>query len=481
MRNRTLLEELKQYSGEDYYPFHMPGHKRNLFDFPNPFSVDITEIEGFDNLHCPEGILKDCMEYASQVYQSGETRFLVNGSTCGILSAVCGLTGKKGRILMSRNCHRSTYNGVFLNELKSEYIYPQIIPEFGIQGGILLEDVEKSLKKYPDIQAVLIVSPTYEGVVSNISEIARIVHRAGVPLIVDEAHGAHFPFAYQGGFPVSALQLGADVVIQSLHKTLPSFTQTALLHIRRGFRDTENIEKYLSIFQTSSPSYLFLSSIDQCIRMMVSDRGEHLKRLSESIEEVKRLSKTFSHLRILPEELKGLYGIYDIDPSKLVISLRGTGLSGKWLSDKLRCDYHLEMEMSGLDYVLAMMSPFDREEGFQRLRAALSDVDREMETRVFRRQPDDRFSDDLQDFQSEAAMSIYEAWNAETEQVSLRESEGKISREFVYIYPPGIPVIAPGEKITGRAIELIETYKEKKLAVQGTSDRAAEKILIVKI
>ena len=139
------------------------------------------------------------------------------------------------------------------------------------------------------------------------------------------------------------------------------------------------------------------------------------------------------------------------------------------------------MEMSGLDYVLAMTSPFDREEGFQRLRAALSDVDREMETRVFRRQPDDRFSDDLQDFQSEAAMSIYEAWNAETEQVSLRESEGKISREFVYIYPPGIPVIAPGEKITGRAIELIETYKEKKLAVKGTSDRTAEKILIVKI
>ena len=209
MRNRTLLEELKQYSGEDYYPFHMPGHKRNLFDFPNPFSVDITEIEGFDNLHCPEGILKDCMEYASQVYQSGETRFLVNGSTCGILSAVCGLTGKKGRILMSRNCHRSTYNGVFLNELKSEYIYPQIIPEFGIQGGILPEDVEKSLKKYPDIQAVLIVSPTYEGVVSNISEIARIVHRAGVPLIVDEAHGAHFPFAYQGGFPGFCFAVGS--------------------------------------------------------------------------------------------------------------------------------------------------------------------------------------------------------------------------------------------------------------------------------
>lgn len=480
MKDRELLQELQKYAETDYYPFHMPGHKRNLLDFPNPYSIDITEIEGFDNLHCPEGILKDCMDHASRVYQSGETRFLVNGSTCGILSAVCGLTDRGGRILMSRNCHRSSYHGVFLNGLQIEYLYPQIVSKFGIQGGILPEDVDKSLKKYPDIQAILIVSPTYEGIVSDIAEIARIAHGAGVPLIVDEAHGAHFPFARQGGFPVSALELGADVVIQSLHKTLPSFTQTAVIHMRKGFQGTEKIEKYLSVFQTSSPSYLFMASMDRCIRMMDADQGERLKKLADAVREVRRLSETFSCLNILPLDLHGVSGIYDIDPSKLVISLKGTGLSGKWLSDRLRRGYHLEMEMSGLDYVLAMTSPFDREEGFWRLKKALSEIDEEIETMVSRRQQDDRGVEHLQGLRREAPLSIYEAWNAKTEQVALKESEGKVSSEFVYIYPPGIPAIAPGEKITGEIIELIEKYKDQGLAVQGTSDGTAEKILIVR-
>ena len=237
MRQQDLLiHKLKEYAGSDMYPFHMPGHKRTGdMGFPDPFTMDITEVDGFDNLHHPEGILKSSMDWAAQVYGADQTYYLVNGSSSGILSAVCGAVPRGGRILVSRNCHKSVYHGICLNQLKASYVYPQEIDGLGIQGGILPSDVDMMLKRYMDTQAVLIVSPTYDGVVSDIKGIAQVVHRAGLPLIVDEAHGAHFRYGEM--FPVSALDLGADVVIQSVHKTMPSLTQTALLHIRNNRPD----------------------------------------------------------------------------------------------------------------------------------------------------------------------------------------------------------------------------------------------------
>lgn len=249
---KYLLDRLMEYGESDAYPFHMPGHKRQAGagfagDFPNPFSVDITEIGGFDNLHHPEGILKESMEWAGNVYGADQTYYLVNGSSCGILSAVCGSVSHGGTILMSRNCHKSAYHGVYLGHLRAEYIYPQTIPEFGIQGGLSPEDVRRLLITHPETEAVLVVSPTYDGIVSDIGAIAKIVHEWGIPLIVDEAHGAHFPFGGEARFPVSALELGADVVIQSLHKTLPSLTQTAVMHVNAGFADISRIDRYVHI------------------------------------------------------------------------------------------------------------------------------------------------------------------------------------------------------------------------------------------
>ena len=237
-KEELLIERLKKYRRLDMYPFHMPGHKRAegiKLSFPDPFSVDITEIDGFDNLHHPEGILKDSMEWASSLYGSDRTWYLVNGSTCGLLSAISAAVSHGGKILVSRNCHKAVYHGIYLNHLEAVYVYPQPVPGLGIQGGILPEDVENALKNDPDIQAVLIVSPTYDGIVSDVEAIAKIVHKAGLPLIVDEAHGAHF--AYGDAFPKSALELGADAVIQSVHKTLPSLTQTALLHVKNNRPD----------------------------------------------------------------------------------------------------------------------------------------------------------------------------------------------------------------------------------------------------
>ena len=217
---KTLYERLEAYGKSDYYGFHMPGHKRNpVFGKEMlPYQIDITEIEGFDDLHHAEGILKDAQARASRLYQSGETHFLINGSTVGILSAVLGCTKRGDQILMARNCHKSVYHAVYLQELSPVYIYLEYLQEEQINGEIDAGEIEHILDRNPEIRAVILVSPTYDGVLSDIGRIADIVHRRKIPLIVDEAHGAHFGFGE--AFPKNSNVLGADIVIHSLHKTL---------------------------------------------------------------------------------------------------------------------------------------------------------------------------------------------------------------------------------------------------------------------
>ena len=378
---KYLLDRLMEYGESDAYPFHMPGHKRQAgagfaVDFPNPFSVDITEIEGFDNLHHPEGILKESMEWAGNVYGADRTYYLVNGSSCGILSAVCGSVSHGGTILMSRNCHKSAYHGVYLGHLRAEYIYPQTIPEFGIQGGLSPEDVRRLLITHPETEAVLVVSPTYDGIVSDINAIAKIVHEWGIPLIVDEAHGAHFPFGGEAGFPVSALKLGADVVIQSLHKTLPSLTQTAVMHVNAGFADISRIDRYVHMFQSSSPSYILMASMDACMEKMSSDGNEMFREFTKILEKARRRLSECKYIRLVSPEI-GTAGVFDYDRSKLLFSTRYASMTGSELAQILLEKYHIQVEMETGHYVLALAAVGDSEEGFERLCQAIEEIDQE--------------------------------------------------------------------------------------------------------
>ena len=225
---KYLIDDLEEYAQSDYYPFHMPGHKRKSLSFPNPYEIDITEIDGFDNLHHATGMIKEAEVRGAELYHSKRCFFLVNGSTCGLLAAISAATRRGDKVLVARNCHKAVYHALYMNELQAEYLYPSITKN-GIQGQITAEQVQESLYENPDAVAVILTSPTYEGIVSDVAKIAEVCHEHGIPLIVDEAHGAHFGFG--GGFPENAVKLGADAVIMSLHKTLPSFTQTALLHL----------------------------------------------------------------------------------------------------------------------------------------------------------------------------------------------------------------------------------------------------------
>lgn len=472
-----LLTKLMEYSASDHYPMHMPGHKRNR-DFPNPFSIDITEIDGFDNLHHPEEILKASMEWAASVYGADKSYYLVNGSSCGILSAVSAVTTNGGKILISRNCHKSVYHGIILKQVEIKYVYPQTIMELGIQGGILPEDVEKELEKDSDIQAVLVVSPTYDGVVSDIQGIADVVHKRGIPLIVDEAHGAHFPF---GGndFPVSALHMGADVVIQSLHKTLPSLTQTAILHVRTGRVSLEKLEYYLQIYQSSSPSYVFMASMESCIFEMEQHGRERLHELRKHLDAARERLRELQCLRIFDCK-RGEYGVFDLDAAKIVISCRGCQITesgkcmnGGMLSDILREQYHIEMEMSGADYATAITSCFDRAEGLERLCKALLDIDHRL------KRIEEKASLKRHWSCPAVKMKMSDAADSEYEVLPLEDCVGRISAEFIYLYPPGIPITAPGEIVTDEILKEVLEYKKMGLPVQGMADKKAEHLRVI--
>lgn len=489
-KENLLLEHLKHYQKSDMYPFHMPGHKRckNKFtdEFLNPFEIDITEIEGFDNLHHPEGILKNSMEWAAKVYGADKTYYLINGSSSGILSAVCGTSSLNGKIIMSRNCHKSVYHGVILNHLRTEYIYPQIIENLWINGGILLDDMEKVLENNLDASAVLIVSPSYDGIVSDIRGIAEIVHKRGIPLIVDEAHGAHFSFDIREKdrfFPKSALDCGADIVIQSLHKTLPSFTQTAVMHVRKGYINLERLEWYLQVYQSSSPSYVLMAGIEKCIYEMKMRGMEYYKRLEKEIAQMRKSLSKMKCLYLLDKEVIGHFGVYDIDYSKIVVSCQNTILSGTTLGKLLREKYHLEMEMCGVDYVVAITTCFDSQEGLCRLTKALLEIDEML------------FQDSLKEKQKgnaemknikstwqkknpEACMSLARAREKKWKRYIISECEGKISAEFIYLYPPGIPIIVPGERIDREIINQILQYKKMGLPIQGMEDKASEYLMV---
>lgn len=501
-----LLERLTEYAGSDAYPFHMPGHKRREIPdgipggFPDPYGIDITEIDGFDNLHHAEGILKDAMETVAAIYGADRSWYLVNGSTCGILSAVFAATENGGKILTARNCHKAVYHAICLNRLEAEYLYPEEITEFRINGGIRAGDVRKALEKdamrcagnsgdvrgkITKIQAVLITSPTYEGVVSDIRAIADAAHEYGIPLIVDEAHGAHLEYADQcHSFPKSALEYGADIVIQSLHKTLPCFTQTAILHVKGKLVDQDRISRYLSMFQTSSPSYLFMAGMERCIRYMDGDGRNEMIRYEKRLERFMERMEGLQVLEVLDREICGKYRtVAGWDPSKIVVStMRAEDFHGEELAETLRRKYHLEMEMTAPEYVIAMTSLMDTEEGFERLGTALLEIDGALRRRTESGRKEKAASETPEGLESKLShpvrrMLICEAMDADTERTAFQDTVGKVSAEFVYLYPPGIPIIAPGEVFTDAIVEKIMAYKAAGLLVQGPADPDADVIL----
>lgn len=493
---KSLLERLKEYSESDFYPFHMPGHKRAArawmeSSFPSPWSIDITEIDGFDDLHHPKGILKEAMKEAVGVYGSDRTYYLVNGSSSGILASVCAAADFGGKLLLARNCHKSAYHAMILQRLRPVYVYPKMIEPLGINGDIRAEDIRSILAEdtaafgQQKICAVLIVSPTYEGIVSDIEKIANAVHEYKIPLIVDEAHGAHLPFAPKdGAFPRPALECGADLVIQSVHKTLPSLTQTAVLHLRGNLVDRERLERYLGIFQSSSPSYVLMAGIEQCIRYMDGAGREEMRRYEARMDHFYRETKRLRALEVLDAGHFKEHSVFAWDMSKIVISTgKIPGLDGGRLGRLLRERFHLETELCAPRYVIAMTSLMDTEAGFSRLSEALFWLDGELSAEGEKMGAEDAAAS-VQDIpcaipHAAGVLTAAEALERAGREIPFSFSAGNVSKEFIYLYPPGIPLLVPGEEITKEVISLVNSYREAGFSVEGMKDRTLSSILTV--
>ncbi len=450
-----------QYSKKDNYPMHMPGHKRNIGILPatNPYSLDITEIEGFDNLHQAEGILRQLSLRISSLYHSGKSWPLINGSTAGILAGISAAVQRGDKVLVARNVHKSVYHAIVLRGLRPVYLYPEVMGELPVNGGISPGQVEHMLLLHPDSKLVIVTSPTYEGIVSDITAIAKIVHLHNALLLVDEAHGAHFGF-YQS-FPQSAVTLGADLIIQSFHKTLPSFTQTAVLH-SNTMKLNHRIELYLSIYESSSPSYLLLAGIDRCITLLEEKAAGFFEAFDERLKQIREELGGLTKLRLLDRSLVGEHEIYDMDPSKLVIIASHMNLNGHEINRILREQYHIIMEMEAKDYVLALTSIFDTGEGFDRLSKAITAIDQQM----FSKENTDK-EDQTISYKPEQVILPWEAMEQETNILELTLCENRISAVFISKYPPGIPLIVPGELITKEIIQQILALKQAGLTITG--------------
>lgn len=473
--SKSLYERLKENYNTDNYPMHMPGHKRNtkLLGDELPIDIDITEIEGFDNLHEPQGILKESMDRVRDYFGVRDSIYMVNGSTGGILSCIRAAVKNRGRILVARNSHKSVYHAIELLELRPVYLTPLSDESTAVLGSISVDQVREKLEAYPDIELVMITSPTFDGVVSDVKAIADLCHERNIPLLVDEAHGAHF--AFDSRFPTSATALGADMVVQSLHKTLPAMTSTSIVHVQGDLITTENLMHQLAIFETTSPSYVLMASIDFCYRFLM-EKGPALwdlyfQRLDAFSEKMKGLK----HLKVLRhgnDRLEDHPSLFDHDKGRIVISTRYTNLTGQELFDLLAEDYDLILEMAYGSYCLAITTIADTEEGFDRLADALLEIDATLK-------PQEEVNP-MTFSLPQAKCTIAEAMARESEFVPFEQSAGRISAEYTWAYPPGIPLLTPGEQLNETFIREILDLSSLHTRIRSDGKRMPKDIQVLK-
>lgn len=462
-----LYHILEEYRRSGPYPFHMPGHKNGRgLDLGNVLSFDITEIPGFDDLHNAQGVIGDAQKQWAELCGADESFFLVNGASCGIMAAIMSCCGEHEKLILARNAHKSAYGGLIFSGGLPIFVSPEIIPEYQLQGAVLPEKIKQAIKEHPEAKAVFITSPTYEGFLSDIKAIAEIVHENQMLLIVDEAHGAHLKFC--PGFPKPALDMGADIVIQSTHKTLTSMTQTALLHVKGSGVDRNKLQMCLRLLQSSSPSYVLMASLDKTKEIILS--GETiLHTYTKRIQELRSHFAGMEKIKLAGNEMKKEF--YAYDPGKLVFYSKY--MTGMELAETLRNQYHLQMEFWGPNHVLAMTSFADSEEGFCRLEEAIREMDFQC----------------VKDVKTQWIPRLFpapklhctprEAAFAPKRTIPLKKSVHEVSGEFIIPYPPGIPLLAPGEIITEEILTLVQYYLDRGIAVTGMADQASKTITIL--
>lgn len=474
-----IFEAVKKYYTERIIPFHVPGHKqgKGLIEFKdylgaNLMGIDLTCTPDLDNICNPHGAILQAEELAAQLFGSDRAFFLVNGTTSGIQTMIMASCKSGDKILLPRNAHKSALGGLILSGAEPVYLESEFNPEFGISMGVKTEKIKWMLKKHPDIKAVFIVNPNYYGTTSDLKEIVSIAHASNIPVIVDEAHGAHLKF--HANLPISAMEAGADMSACSSHKLIGSLTQSSILLCREGLVNPTYLKSILNLTQTTSPSYILLSSIDVARKQMALYGEKMIEMTLEKAAWLRNKLHQYPGIKVFGDEVIGKEGCFGFDITKVTINVSGLGLSGFEVEKILRLKYKIQVELSDLYNVMFLISIGDQWENIKYLADCIGDIVRNYENstviKLFPPMPEI----------PQLVASPREAFYGESKSLDLDRAIGEISAETVMAYPPGIPIICPGERITREVIDYINILKLEKADLQGTEDPDLNHIKILK-
>ena len=524
MHNRQetapLFETVKAYKDKKPAYFCIPGHRfdRGIAEEwiqdvgGDIFGYDLTEAHGLDDLHAPEGAILEAQTLAAELYGARRSWFLVNGTTCGNEAMLLANLRPGNKVLLPRNAHKSMLMGLILSEAVPVWMMPEYIPELQLWGGVLPETVRKKLDEDPDIRAVALVSPNYYGMLSDVRAIADICHEHGIPLLVDEAHGGHLYFSDR--LPKGALQCGADLCVQSWHKVTGSLTQSSVLHLKSDIVEESRVDEALKLVQSTSPSYLLMTSLDLARRELYRKGQENLDKLQDTARVTREKLNQIPGVRCPGKELEGQYGIFALDESRLTMDVSGLQMTAQEYSDIMFAEYGVDLELAEGITALAVLTPANTKEDIERLvqaatgvtelnrqepmkKGTLLQMKRNQEKcrrkssleemfceETFPNTPPDEknniISENIETALPPMVMTPREAWFAQKERIAWSDATGSIAGEAVIPYPPGIPLICPGEVITEEIWQEIEKLRKKNRHMHGVQDPTLSTVQIIK-
>lgn len=470
-KQTPLVDAMRNYHELGTARFHVPGHKgRGEDSFLSPiFSFDVTEITGLDDLHHPEGAIWQAQQLAAEVFDADETFFLVGGSTVGNLALLMTVCQPGESILVQRNVHKSVINGLILSQAKPIYLMPEIDPETCLPLTVSLTELNRKLEENPQVKGVFLSNPNYFGMGMDLTPYAEICQRAGIPLLVDEAHGAHFGQA--DGLPVSAMQAGASAVVQSTHKMLPSMTMSSMLHVKGDIISRDRLKQILSMVQSSSPSYPLMASLDYARHYLYHEGKKDLIKVSHLAHQYRKKINALS-LSWLRAVEKGPSYDY-LDPFKITLRIHSPGYHGFALQEYLQHE-GIFPELADDHHVLLALSPRTEENDLLRLLHAIESMEQGMQLDAIKGM-------ELPDYHypREVARTPHEVFYARTIRIPFQEAAGRISGEMIIPYPPGIPAVNPGERLDPKTIVYLQNLKRMGCRFHGISDPALETVLVL--
>lgn len=476
-RSAPIYEALELFRKRRVVPFDVPGHKRGR---GNPelvellgekcVGLDVNSMKPLDNLGHPVSVIKDAEDLTAEAFGATHAFLMVNGTTSAVQAMILAVIRAGDKIILPRNVHKSVINALVLCGGIPVYVKAKVNPKIGIALGIEVEEIKSAIKKHPDAKAVFINNPTYYGICSNLEAISKIAHEHGMKVLVDEAHGTHLYFGED--LPISGIKAGGDLAAVSMHKSGGSLTQSSILLCGENI-NAEYVRQIINLTQTTSASYLLLSSLDISRRNLALRGKEFFYKVSRMAEYARSEINAIGGYYAYGRDLIDGDSVYDYDVTKLSIYTQGIGLTGIEVYDLLRDEYDIQIEFGDIGNILAYISIGDRIRDIERLVGALEDIKRN-----YGKDGADLYYGDF--IQPEVVMSPQEAFYSEKEQIPLGETNGRICGEIVMCYPPGIPILTPGEKITDEIIEYINFARERGCSLQGTLDPEVELINVIK-